>query len=170
MAEDRTMNALYRNKLFGLGLLGMTPAHGGVGAGAQELRGVMETPASPDCWQAVQKRARENTQKYEDVFDWIPRNYRAGSRDKDEASLWPRWKYDKPGERTGGELKGAMPFQTDFWQADQDTEDRLPQLEQVRGFVCELPLKWTKLENNNWGYHAALISAVEPDDEGEVTV
>ncbi|MDB5802378.1 MAG: Phospholipase D/Transphosphatidylase [Rhodocyclales bacterium] len=128
----------------------------------------IETPASPKAWAAIAKRAQQNTAAYEAVFDWIPRNESIFATPEDKkippSSIWPRW---KKGISDVEQPVGYMPFQNEFWSVAQHKASSA--LLGVKGFIAALPTKWMEGENNNWGYHSALISKIddvpEPQDQ-----
>src|SRR5690606_40826253 len=83
----------------------------------------------PATWQAIQHQAMSNTAIYEQAFPYIPRNH---------ASIWPTWPDNN---------SGSMPFEHAFWENPITVE--LPK--NVAGFITELPIYWTRRENNDSG-------------------
>lgn len=153
-----TRKAIWR-KIFGLEQKACLPT-GGANP-ASELAGMINRPADPKTVKAIQAVAQGNTDAYEAVFDWIPRDLSIFDA-KATSSIWPRWQYPdglnpgRPKER--GSLNGPMPFQEAFWKTTQFKADAVSQLEAIKGFITALPIRWTEGENNNLGYHIALVA------------
>jgi phospholipase D1/2 len=129
---------------------------------ATELKAAIDKPADPKTWRKIQAVAARNTKLYEAAFDWIPRNkapYRpTDGSDPGTASIWPRW-YVDPVKDTGSK-SGPMPFDEEFWAKPQPQPQRkeaAAKLDQVQGYITLLPIEWTEGENNNLGYHTALV-------------
>lgn len=153
-----TRKAIWR-KIFGLEQKICLPTGGA--HPANELAGMIDRPADPKTVKAIQSVAQANTDAYEAVFDWVPRN--VSIFDESEASsIWSRWEYPngqnplRPKER--GSLNGLMPFQEVFWKATQFKANAVAQLNSIKGFITALPIRWTERENNNLGYHIALVA------------
>ena len=146
------------NKIFGM-TSGKRPA--------TNLKDAVLKPAAPASWQAIREVAQKNTTLYEDAFDFIPRNLDSkGTKDKVSnlvfnASIWPRWhaptENGKPWTHSG-----PMPFDEKFWATPQFNPNKANDLKEVKGFITLLPIEWTKNENNNIGYHTAVVAKVEP--------
>jgi phospholipase D1/2 len=51
-----------------------------------------------------------------------------------------------------------MPFSESFWKSAQHNPEGAAKLTDVKGFITTLPVDWTKDENNNMGYHMALVT------------
>ena len=103
--------------------------------------------------------AKNNTKFYEKAFNWIPRNKDIYADDPDKyASIWPTWNRDhaNPDKTLGAKVK-PMPFDREFWAKAQQKE-AAANLSQVKGYITLLPIEWTKGENNNIGYHTALVT------------
>ena len=76
------------------------------------------------------------------------------------ASLWPRW--HRPVKKGDDWTHtGPMPFDTEFWSKPQFTPGKGDELKNIKGFITILPIEWTKGENNNIGYHSALLTQLE---------
>ncbi|BBP00016.1 hypothetical protein SFSGTM_07240 [Sulfuriferula nivalis] len=142
------------NKLFGI-------TAGGVRA-ATELKDAVESPGAKASWEAIQKRAKQNTALYEAAFDFIPRNkcpyYPVDGSEPSSSSIWPRWNRDPKINKQ----VAAMPFEASFWISSQFNATAAAKLNEVKGFITLLPIEWTKGENNNLGYPTALVAKVEP--------
>ena len=50
-----------------------------------------------------------------------------------------------------------MPFDQRFWTEPQHTP-AAANLTQIMSYITLLPIEWTKGENNNLGYHTALVT------------
>lgn len=125
----------------------------GKGRPAKELESAVEHPGSPASWKAIQQVARTNTDLYENAFYFIPRNKDPYARDKNKkasASIWPTWNAQDISQRE------MMSFNADFWVQARH-RPAATKLTQVKGYITLLPIEWTKGENNNFGYHTALV-------------
>ncbi len=146
-------------KLFGL-TSGIRPA--------TELAAAVDKPGDPKSWKAIQKVAANNTKLYEAAFDWVPRNKNThkntveGTDDLLPASIWPTWDTEirNPDGTRGAKVK-PMPFDKEFWSTPQH-KPAAANLTQVKGYITLLPIEWTKDENNNIGYHTALVTKIDP--------
>jgi phospholipase D1/2 len=103
--------------------------------------------------------AKKNTELYEDAFKFIPRNKdpndEKGAR---PASIWPVWNpIVRDGKGGMGTKAAPMPFDREFW-AKPPPKEAAAQLDQVGGYITLLPIEWTMGENNNLGYHTALVT------------
>jgi len=121
---------------------------------ASDLEKVIEKPAAPSTWQAIQQQAIENAQAYEQAFLHIPRN---------NASIWPQWgqvKVAPPSSTatTGEGSSNAMPFEKEFWKKPMVGQHPTT----IRGFITALPISWTKYENNNSGFNLTILAKIEP--------
>lgn len=123
--------ALWR-KIFGLDV---TAKQVGV-APAKQLESILEQPAAPETWRAIQAHANQNAQAFEKVFNHIPRNH---------ASIWPTW----PDEKFG-----SQPFELAFWTQHSE----VPEPEDVAGFITSLPEYWTRRENNDSGSNLSVLA------------
>jgi phospholipase D1/2 len=130
---------------------------------ATELNAVIDKPGDPKTWQKIQAVAAKNTALYEAAFDWIPRNKNErGEPDRNNqfppASIWPTWN-SKIANKDGshGAKANPMPFDKEFWAMPQHNP-AAANLAQVKGYITLLPIEWTKGENNNLGYHTALVT------------
>ena len=126
---------------------------------ATDLQSAIDKPADPKSWTAIQAVAKNNTKLYEAAFDWIPRNKDNYADDPNVyASIWPTWNRDKlnPDGSLGAKVS-PMPFDTEFW-AKPRLMKITANLAQVKGYITLLPIEWTKGENNNIGYHTALVT------------
>lgn len=120
---------------------------------ATELTAMIEQPAAPATWQAIQSQATSNAEAYEDAFPHVPRN---------NASIWPQWTQMKAARTSPGTTsKGAsnsMPFEKEFWK--NGTTGKRPRT--IKGFITALPIHWTKHENNNSGFNLTILAKIEP--------
>ncbi len=122
---------------------------------ASELKKAIDHPGAPASWKAIQEVARENAELYEAAFNFVPRNKDPNNKKKGRAaSIWPVWNTAPDADV---KQKQPMPFEAAFWKAPQHNAPAAEQLAQVKGFITALPIQWTKGENNNFGYHTALM-------------
>lgn len=124
---------------------------------ATALESAVNHPGAPASWKAIQKVAMANAKLYEAAFDFVPRNKDPNNKDIDidlPASIWPIWNTAKDPKEA---KKKPMPFEAAFWKAPQHNP-AAAKLTQVTGFITALPIEWTKGENNNFGYHMALVA------------
>ena len=155
-------------KLFGL--KSRDRAASSVGSAA-----IMEGPAAPATWRAIQRVATKNAEAYEESFWFIPRSLAHPSIQPKEAadpdedgppgSIWPTWKYTTYLDHDkGGSLLYRMPFDPLFWRAatkadvvnswnvpkDTAVQQLAPMTSprKVQGFIVALPTRWTRRENN----------------------
>lgn len=127
---------------------------------ASDLTKYLDQPAAEKTWREIQSQARQNTAAYNQSFGFIPRN-KSGNQ---AASIWPTWTYREPDNaRLGGQLVAPMPYETGFWKSDTWTKepDYVPPVG-IKGFITELPIKWTLHENNNSGLNITILANV-PD-------
>ncbi|WP_189458744.1 phospholipase [Jeongeupia chitinilytica] len=151
---------------------------------ANELAGVLEKPADPATWKAIQKRAQANAATYETSFPFIPRNDSAFQemnrppagtspevvnlvKGKRGASLWPGWRYVNPFDPAkGGELAIIHPWEPRFWDPPllgllDDEKRPMPDVKlprNIAGFIVALPVLWTAGENNYSGMNLSLLA------------
>jgi phospholipase D1/2 len=129
---------------------------------ASELASLLDKPADPATWQAIQKIAQSNLKAYKNV-DWIPQN---------DSSIWPAW------VKSGNKAVAAVPQNNDAYATVQamvkDTEAKMPFSEKfwkkppviakpsgVKGFICALPMEWTKGENNHPDMNMILLTQID---------
>lgn len=143
---------------------------------AASLAGVLDQPAAPETWRAIQKVAAENARAYEQSFWYIPRSgahpdvQTKLKKDTEDgpppASVWPTWHYeDYLDHGKGGHLRYRMPFDPLFWRgaergdslnawnvpkdaARSRATETAPGVGQVQGFIVALPTNWTYREDN----------------------
>jgi phospholipase D1/2 len=142
--------------------------HFAIGAGndivkpASNLEKMLDKPADPATWQAIQAVAKANATAYAAAFKWVP---------QDSSSIWPVWdrarKYAKPKNRQEEQrlreailtdvkaFESKMPFHADFWKASAPAA-AAPQ--GIKGFICALPMGWTEGENNHPGMNMILLT------------
>lgn len=143
------------------GLLG----HSDLVQPASLLASLIDKPAHPATWRAIQAVAKGNAEAYGQAFKWVPRN---------GASIWPVWVGNKafPNSRDGqanaqAQLQGVeakMPFSREFWKSPPT----LSAPAGIKGFICALPMEWTQGENNHPDMNMALLTRLE-DAHGEPT-
>jgi phospholipase D1/2 len=152
--------------------------HFAIGAGndivkpASNLEKMLDKPADPATWQAIQAVAKANAAAYAAAFKWVP---------QDSSSIWPVWsrarKFPKPKNRQEEQqlrdtilaevkaFESKMPFHADFWKASAPAV-AAPQ--GIKGFICALPMGWTEGENNHPGMNMILLTQNQPSvkDDG----
>ena len=158
---------------------------------APSLAAVLDHPAAPQTWRAIQAVADDNAKSYEAAFWFIPRSAPPAviqpkeAADKSihlpPASIWPTWRYKTYlTHKEGGQLAYRMPFDELFWREPKRgdvshswnvgakaTRGNAPMRapEDVLGFIVALPTRWTYHENNNSGMNlTALAGIVMPTD------
>lgn len=138
---------------------------------------ILDSPAAPATWKAIQGVAFDNAEAYENAFWFIPRSgahpkVQPKEHEKDKepglppASLWPTWKYlTYMDHGKGGHMLYRMPFDPLFWReaergdtpnswnVGKDAKVALapvtpPPTSRIQGFITELPINWTFRENN----------------------
>jgi phospholipase D1/2 len=134
---------------------------------------ILDSPAAPATWKAIQAQATRNARAYDEAFWFIPRTGAHPSIQPKEAadkepgpppaSLWPTWKYNTYLNHTqGGRLLYRMPFDPLFWREAErsDTPNSwnvnkasealapVKTPERIQGFIVSLPHNWTGRENN----------------------
>lgn len=131
---------------------------------ASELASLVDKPAHPATWQAIQKIAGANLVAYKASFDWVP--------DK-TSSIWPVWKkaqndsISKIDPKNYSAVQSAvapfekqMPFSEEFWKKPPPATKPSG----IKGFICALPLEWTQGENNHPGMNMILLTRNEKSD------
>lgn len=136
------------------GLLG----HSDLVQPASSLASLIDKPAHPATWRAIQAMAASNTEAYAQAFKWVPRN---------GASIWPVWAGSKafPSSRAGQAnaqaqlqgVEGKMPFSKEFWELPPTIAAPAG----IKGFICALPMEWTQGENNHPDMNMALLTRLE---------
>lgn len=134
-------------KIFGMAG-GASPASG--------LKAVLEKPAAPATWAAIQAVAHANAVAYRTAFPFLP------SVTGNPSSLWPTWNKNKRA------LDHHMPFNERFWRDDEirdesftwDAKSRAKEShpQGVQGFIVELPTTWTAGESNVSGMNNHLMA------------
>ncbi len=124
---------------------------------ASGLASMVDKPADPATWKAIQAFAGANALAYAKAFQWVPR---------DGASIWPVWDvnrkfskkqqddHDVAIEADVKPFVPQMPFSEGFWK-------KMPSFAApagVKGFFCALPMEWTLGENNHPGMNMALLT------------
>jgi phospholipase D1/2 len=119
---------------------------------ASELMALVDKPADPNTWKAIQRVADANLQSYAKVFPFVPQA---------KKSIWPVWpRGEKERTREGIRTKGPayetqMPFSERFWSSEGHS---FAAPSGVKGFLCSLPLTWTEGENNHPDMNMALLT------------
>jgi phospholipase D1/2 len=145
---------------------------------------ILNSPAAPATWKAIQEVASDNARAYERAFWFIPRSgarpevQTKSPRDTEPgpppASIWPTWHYkDYLAHDLGGQLQYRMPFDELFWQkakgdevkntwdVPRDKANGNPPVtapDGVEGFIVALPVNWTARENNNSGMNLTILA------------
>jgi phospholipase D1/2 len=125
---------------------------------ASTLEFALDQPANPKAWAEIRKVAKVNTTRFENAFDFIPRNNNPDQPNR-PASIWPTWVPNTEKKNV------RMPFNDAFWDKVQHNPGAENLDGNVKGFITLLPLEWTKGEFNKFDYHAALISEIDPKQE-----
>jgi phospholipase D1/2 len=121
---------------------------------ASQLAAMLDKPADPATWQAIQAAARTNSAAYAQAFKWVPNA---------KSSIWPVWdRARKFSDKTSyfdvskavEPAAKQMPFSEDFWK----NPPKVAAPGGVKGFICELPLEWTLDENNHPGMNMILLT------------
>jgi phospholipase D1/2 len=134
------------SKLFGI-TSGLRPAKG--------LATAIAHPGSPNSWKLIQEQAKANTALYEAAFDFIPRS--ASPFDSTQAaSIIPTFDTNLKG------LKKPMPFEDRFWQSAQFEADKVKGLDSIKGFICALPIDWSRGEYNRFSFPSMLVVDAGP--------
>lgn len=119
---------------------------------ASHLKIAIEKPASPASWQAIQKQAKANAEAYEKAFPFVPRNW-SGDYDSNgvpvPCSVLPTWRE--------GKLSSSMPSQAEFWGKSQSKKDGVAELQEVKGFITALPVRWAEQENLDFKLPTAIL-------------
>lgn len=136
-------------KIFAVGLPGREPPG---------IMAAINAPGSPASWRAISKLVTKNAAIYEESFDYIPRDESKYS--DTPGSIMPTWKADA-GSKSKGKLAAPLPFQEEFWKPSAKYT-QAGEIEDVRGFACALPVRWTLGENIWIKYPTALIVENEP--------
>ncbi|NRF37010.1 phospholipase, partial [Bacillus velezensis] len=144
------------------GSSGVSPAFG--------LAQYLEKPAAEETWHAIQERARFNARVYEKSFAFIPQNISQVQPSKTPdmtsypdgfpTSTWPTWAYrDLDNIDHGGELMEPMPHEERFWRSDTLAAVKTfsPPVG-IQGFICALPVNWTRGENNESGINLSILA------------
>jgi phospholipase D1/2 len=118
---------------------------------ATELAAMVDKPADSNTWQAIQRVADANLDAYAAAFPAVP---------DDNRSIWPVWPTgEKEKDRArlralGPRYENQMPFAGGFWDVSRSVVMPSP----IKGFVCALPLGWTRGENNHPEMNMALLT------------
>lgn len=145
------------------GSSGVSPASG--------LAQYLEQPAAEETWKAIQARAQTNTDFYNSSFDFIPQDISQVQPRKTPnmgkykktgfpSSTWPTWAYrDLDNIEHGGELMEPMPHEERFWRSNTLADVKMfsPPVG-VQGFICTLPVNWTRGENNDSGINLSILA------------
>lgn len=125
---------------------------------ATELAQAVEMPGIPDNWRLIQRRAAANAALYEAAFPWVPRSEVESDDALIPGSILPTWDRKKLNVAgTPGALDSPMPPQTEFWAKPRYTS-AVAKLDQVKGFITALPVKWTEGENIWVKYPTAIVA------------
>lgn len=128
---------------------------------ADELKAMLDKPADPNTWRAIQRIADANQAAYAKVFPFIPQD---GGK-KAWVPIWPPCLAVKGDEVVPIDLAKAyekeMPFSKEFWQTAYPTPTG------IKGFVTSLPTRWTAGENNHPGLNMILLTQT-PSEEREM--
>lgn len=75
-------------------------------------------------------------------------------------STWPTWDYrDLANIDYGGDLMEPMPYEERFWSSNTQAEVKMfSPPAGVQGFICALPVNWTRGENNDSGLNLSILA------------
>jgi len=123
---------------------------------AQELAGVVNSPAAQQTWELIQTVANSNALAYRKAFPFL------ADVDERPSSIWPTW------VRQTRSLKSYMPFSERFWRRKEITDESLSweakghsvesTPSNIKGFIVALPTSWTMGENNSSGMNLTLLA------------
>lgn len=123
---------------------------------ATTLASLVDRPAAPSTWKAIQEVAQANAVAYQSAFRYLPKVVGPPS------SIWPTWAFESR------KLTGHMPFHEHFWRSPSirdegstwEAKDRAPERAPigVRGFLVAYPLTWTAGENNLSGMNLTMLA------------
>ncbi len=121
------------------------------------LGSLINEPASPGTWKAIQEQAQINSDAYKEAFPFIP---------SDNMSIWPTWKkaLKKQEANTSystGKKEKPMPFEAEFWK--KYTPSGMPG--EILGFITALPVNWTKDENNDSEFNLTILAQIQPNKQ-----
>ncbi|MDB5919064.1 MAG: phospholipase family protein, partial [Massilia sp.] len=134
---------------------------------ASALASVIDKPAAPGTWKAIQERAHANAIAYQNAFEFLPRINGKPS------SIWPTW------NASTNKLGSFMPFNETFWRAgniqeqtttwDAKTRAREAAPSDILGFIVALPMTWTAGENNFSGMNLTMLAnnTIWSDDQSK---
>jgi phospholipase D1/2 len=130
---------------------------------ASALAAVIDKPAAPGTWKAIQELASSNAMAYQTAFPFLPRVTGKSS------SIWPTW------NATEHKLSSFMPFNQLFWRPRNIREEGVTWGAKhighesapigVRGFCVALPLEWTAGENNISGMNLTMLAQTDSQDQ-----
>lgn len=145
-----------------------------LGSAAGECAEALDKPATG--WGKIQEVARKNASVYEDVFNFIPKDFVNNNGDSSKkslsvsagkmvkeipASLWSIMKSNAIPD----DNEKIMPFAESFWQ-HYKYQDKGSLKAKVKGYFTALPVRWTEGENNLIPYNMRLIASnTMPEDE-----
>lgn len=124
---------------------------------ASSLEAMIDKPADPKTWRAIQKIADTNLATYSVVFPFIPRN----GGEKTWIPIWPtcppkKGKNVKP-INFARSYENTMPFSEEFWKT------AYPAPKGIKGFFTSLPTQWTAGENNHPAMNMILLTQGVPE-------
>jgi len=142
------------HKLFGL--------DGNCAAPATELAGVVNQPANAATWQAIREQAEANAKAYRAAFPYVPYSVPKLETEDVNSSIWPTWSNET------GKQSARMPFQETFWRPrgpddepcswEAKVNPKVATPQDIAGFICALPVRWTAGEKNDSGMNLTLLA------------
>jgi phospholipase D1/2 len=143
-----------------------------MGSAAAECEEALDKPALKASWEKIQSIAQDNTDIYEEVFNFIPRNAfesesskknsytdnkeEINKKDLISASIWPTLAANKKNSLTDNE---RMPFSRVFWRDyEKNSFSKNDQLKKIKGYFTAFALNWTLGEDNLIQYNMRLIA------------
>ncbi|AKJ41907.1 phospholipase D-like domain-containing protein [Pragia fontium] len=134
----------------------------------------IDSPGSEAARKTIQDIARQNTELYDRVFSYIPKNY---SKDKFDnlvpSSYIPLWPRDGDSSLF---KKVVMPNHSEFWSAGhlKGTFSTPELLSQIKGYITLLPIFWGFDERNDLGFPKELLTQSTPilghQDEDDIQI
>lgn len=150
-----------------------------LGSAAAECAEVMDKPALQTGWNKLQVLAKKNTEIYESLFDFIPKDFVSNNTLAEEvayasgssmemdkpipASVWPIMASNTKTKPADGE---KMPFDERFWGEDAVRNSENP--DKIKGYFTLLPIRWSEEENNLIPYNMRLIANNNPQNDDSV--
>ncbi|WP_271461325.1 phospholipase D-like domain-containing protein [Pantoea leporis] len=144
-----------------------------MGSAAAECEDALDKPALKASWEKIQEIAKNNSNIYERVFNFIPRDIKktenntgknsfaddVNEEDSDlNSSIWPILSANQINSITDCNY---MPFSTEFWSKYKNNSFlSRDNLKNLNGYFTSLSVKWTNGEDNLIPYNMRLIAGL----------